>query len=213
MSRHGGGLYRERPAGGATRRGRLPGRLGEQVGAPRAVDPRAALAWLERKIAFENRPLGEVAEEFNRYGRIPIEIEDQEMRSLPISGVFDAYDTDSFAAFLGRLGGVQVEKTPTRILVRKFAPATREPCPSKNNVWGRARVLWTDVDGGFVRGRGVIRSERAGRSHECWRAACPAFFSPCGRARPVRHLYCRSTFRRSPWRARWPNLRSRPGCK
>ncbi len=103
--------------------------VGEQVGAPRAVDPRAALAWLERKIAFENRPLGEVAEEFNRYGRIPIEIQDQEMRSLPISGVFDAYDADSFATFLGTLDGVQVEKTPTRILVRKFAPATREPLP------------------------------------------------------------------------------------
>ena len=44
--------------------------VGERVGAPRAVDTRAALAWLERKIAFENRPLGEVAEEFNRYGRI-----------------------------------------------------------------------------------------------------------------------------------------------
>ncbi len=103
--------------------------VGERVGIPRAVDPRAALAWLERKIAFENRPLGEVAEEFNRYGRIPLEIQDPEMRTLPISGVFDAYDTDSFATFLGTLDGVQVEKTPTRILVRKFAPATREPLP------------------------------------------------------------------------------------
>ncbi len=103
--------------------------VGERVGVPRAVDTRAALAWLERKIAFENRPLGEVVEEFNRYGRTRIEIRDQEMRSLPISGVFDAYDTDSFATFLGTLDGVQVEKTPTRILVRKFAPATREPLP------------------------------------------------------------------------------------
>ena len=60
--------------------------VGERVGTPRAVDTRAALAWLERRIAFENRPLGEVAEEFNRYGRIAIEIEDQELRALPISG-------------------------------------------------------------------------------------------------------------------------------
>jgi transmembrane sensor len=103
--------------------------VGEQVGAPRAVDPRAALAWLERKIAFEDRPLAEVAEEFNRYGRIRIEIQDPEMRSLSVSGVFDAYDTDSFATFLGTLDGVQVEKTPTRILVRKLAPVTREPLP------------------------------------------------------------------------------------
>jgi len=103
--------------------------IGERVGLARPVDAHAAVAWLERKIAFENRPLGEVAEEFNRYGRVIIEIKDQELRALPISGAFDAYDTDSFAAFLGTLAGVQVEKRPTRILVRKLAPATREVLP------------------------------------------------------------------------------------
>ncbi len=51
------------------------------------------------------------------------------MLSLPIRGVFDAYDTDSFATFLETLDGVQVEKTPTRIQIRKLAPATREPLP------------------------------------------------------------------------------------
>jgi transmembrane sensor len=103
--------------------------VGERVGPLRAVDTRAALAWLQRRIAFENRPLGEVAGDFNRYGRIPLEIEGQELRNLPISGAFDAYDTDSFAAFLGTLSGVQVDKGPKRILVRKLAPATREPLP------------------------------------------------------------------------------------
>jgi ferric-dicitrate binding protein FerR (iron transport regulator) len=90
---------------------------------------RAALAWLGRNIAFEHRPIGEVAEEFNRNGRVPIELDDQEMRPLPISGVFDAYDTDSFASFLGTLDGVQVEKTPTRIVFRRLAAATREAFP------------------------------------------------------------------------------------
>jgi transmembrane sensor len=103
--------------------------VGDRVGLARPVDTHAALAWLERRIAFENRPLGEVAEEFNRYGRVTIEIRDPELRSLLISGAFDAYDTDSFAAFLGTLGGVQVEKTPTRILVRKLAPAGGEQLP------------------------------------------------------------------------------------
>ena len=103
--------------------------VGERVGIPRAVDTSAALAWLQRRIAFENRPLGEVAAEFNRYGRNAIEIEALDLRSLAITGVFDAYDTDSFAAFLGTLPGVQVEKTPTRILVRKLAPTSGEPQP------------------------------------------------------------------------------------
>jgi len=104
--------------------------VGERVGSPRPVDARAALAWLERQIAFENRPLGEVAEEFNRYGGVAIEVEDQDLRALPISGVFDAYDSDSFAVFLGTLSGVQVEQTATRILVRKLASAPGELPPA-----------------------------------------------------------------------------------
>jgi transmembrane sensor len=103
--------------------------IGSQVGSPRPVDANAAVAWLERQIAFEDRPLGEVAEEFNRYGGVIIEIADPDLRAMPISGAFDAYDTDSFAAFLETLSGVFVQKTPTRIRVLKMTPANWEPLP------------------------------------------------------------------------------------
>ncbi len=69
------------------------------------------------------RPLGEVAAEFNRYGRIPVEIEDATLRTLPVSGMFDAGDTDSFVAFLATLHGVTVERTPTRIRVMRMKPS------------------------------------------------------------------------------------------
>jgi transmembrane sensor len=91
---------------------------------PVPVDLNQALGWLQHKIVFEHRPLGEVAAEFNRYGRIPIEIEDETLRSLPVSGTFDADDTDSFVAFLERLPGVRVERTPARIRVVKVTPTT-----------------------------------------------------------------------------------------
>ena len=39
------------------------------------------------------------------------------LRALPISGIVDAYDTDSFAAYLATLNGVIVQKTPTHIRV------------------------------------------------------------------------------------------------
>jgi transmembrane sensor len=91
---------------------------------PVPVDLNQALGWLQHKIVFEHRPLGEVAAEFNRYGRIPIEIEDETLRSLPVSGTFDADDTDSFVAFLERLPGVRVERTPARIRVVKATPTT-----------------------------------------------------------------------------------------
>jgi len=84
---------------------------------PTAVDVQQAVAWLQGKIAFEQRPLGEVADEFNRYGSIPIEIVDAELRALPISGVFDAYDIDTFVAFLQTFDGVRVERTNARIRV------------------------------------------------------------------------------------------------
>ena len=103
--------------------------IDDRVGSPQPVDARSAVAWLERKIAFENRPLGEVADEFNRYGPIIIEIDDRDLRAIPISGVFDAYDTDSFAAFLESLDGVLVQKTPTRIRVSKLTSAKRERDP------------------------------------------------------------------------------------
>jgi transmembrane sensor len=104
--------------------------VGGQVGIPRPVEAGAAGAWLRKQIAFANEPLGAVADEFNRYGTVTIEIDDKALRSLPITGVFDAYDTDSFVAFLATLKDVVVEKTTSRIRVFKRAPTPREPLPN-----------------------------------------------------------------------------------
>lgn len=82
-----------------------------------SVNLQEAMAWLKQQIVFERRPLGEVADEFNRYTQIPIEIDDPALRALAVSGVFDAYDTDSFARFLETLDGVAVQRTETRIRV------------------------------------------------------------------------------------------------
>src|SRR5262245_55331941 len=84
---------------------------------PVPVDVRGVVAWQQGKIVFERRPLGEVADEFNRYGSIPIEVDDAALRSLPINGGIDPYDIDSFLAFLQTLDGVRVERTNTRIRV------------------------------------------------------------------------------------------------
>jgi transmembrane sensor len=91
---------------------------------PVATNLDQALAWLQHKIVFEHRPLGEVAAEFNRYGSIPVEIDDEELRVLPVSGMFDAGDTESFVAFLQRLPGVRVERTSTLIRVIRVKTTT-----------------------------------------------------------------------------------------
>jgi transmembrane sensor len=91
---------------------------------PIPVDVGQVVAWAEHKIVFEHRPLGEVASEFNRYGSTPVEIEDAELRTLPVSGMFDAGDTESFVAFLQTLPGVRVERTAKGIRVTKVTPTT-----------------------------------------------------------------------------------------
>jgi transmembrane sensor len=91
---------------------------------PVSADLNQTLAWLQHKIVFKGRPLREVAAEFNRYGSIPVEIDDVELGLLPVSGMFEAGDTESFVAFLDSLPGVKVERTPKRVRVVKIVPAT-----------------------------------------------------------------------------------------
>ena len=53
-----------------------------------------------------------------------MEIDDEELRVLPVSGMFDAGDTESFVAFLQRLPGVKVERTSTLIRVIRVKTTT-----------------------------------------------------------------------------------------
>jgi transmembrane sensor len=71
----------------------------------------AATAWTQRKLIFENRPLGEVAAEFNRYNRQSIDIRSPELRSQEVTGVFQANDPDSFMLFLAKIPDVNVERS------------------------------------------------------------------------------------------------------
>jgi transmembrane sensor len=88
---------------------------------PSVVDVRQSTAWMRRQIAFDHKRLGEVADEFNRYSNANIHIDDEKLRALEVSGVFDAYDIDSFTGFLRKLDGVSVEATATGILVSRHS--------------------------------------------------------------------------------------------
>lgn len=69
-----------------------------------------AIAWTQRRLVFERRPLGEVVEEFNRYNHQLIVIDSPELREQEVTGVFEANDPDSFATFLSKIPGVEVRK-------------------------------------------------------------------------------------------------------
>lgn len=69
-----------------------------------------AIAWTKRKLVFNAVPLIEVAEEFNRYNRRPLRIDDSGLANRPITGIFNAHDADLLAAFLANQPGVVVEQ-------------------------------------------------------------------------------------------------------
>jgi transmembrane sensor len=67
-----------------------------------------AIAWTQRQLVFQHRPLGEVAEEFNRYNAGRIDIRSPALRAQEVTGTFKADDVASFVAVLEGIPGVRV---------------------------------------------------------------------------------------------------------
>ena len=64
----------------------------------RPVDTGKATSWMEGQLIFENRPLGEVAAELNRYSDRKIVIADASVARTPITGAFATGDVDAFVS-------------------------------------------------------------------------------------------------------------------
>jgi transmembrane sensor len=79
----------------------------------------AATAWTERRIIFESATLSEVAEEFNRYNRRQLVIQDPQLYDFHISGMFASTDPDSLIRFLRERPGVEVIETESEIRISK----------------------------------------------------------------------------------------------
>ena len=89
---------------------------------PTRADPSVATAWLQKRLIFEETPLNEVAEEFNRYNRRPLSIEDRDLRMLKISGVYSSTDPASLINFLRSQSSIQVVETDKNVrIVRREA--------------------------------------------------------------------------------------------
>jgi transmembrane sensor len=79
---------------------------------PGAVEHDANLAettaWMQHEVVFHQRPLGEVADEFNRYNVGHIRILSQSLREQQVTGTFRSNDVASFVAVLAGFPGVHV---------------------------------------------------------------------------------------------------------
>jgi len=90
---------------------------------PTRTDTAAATAWVQKRLIFEETPLSEVAEEFNRYNRRPLAIDDAELAKLKISGVYSSIDPASLINFLRNQNSIRVIETEDQVrVVRREAP-------------------------------------------------------------------------------------------
>jgi transmembrane sensor len=76
----------------------------------REVDSRRELAWAEGRLIFERQLVEYAVQEFNRYNRIQITVNDAALAHRPISGVFSASDPESFVAFIQTVAPVRVTR-------------------------------------------------------------------------------------------------------
>jgi transmembrane sensor len=86
------------------------------------TDTSIATAWVQKRLMFEETPLGEVAEDFNRYNRRPLTIDDRALQMIKISGVYSSTDPASLINFLRSQGSIQVIETENQVrIVRREA--------------------------------------------------------------------------------------------
>jgi transmembrane sensor len=91
--------------------------LPHAVTKPKRADTVAATAWVQKRLIFEETPLNEVAEEFNRYNRRPLAIDDAELQTLKISGVYSSTDPASLINFLRSQRSINVIETENQVRV------------------------------------------------------------------------------------------------
>jgi len=78
----------------------------------RDVSTEKVVAWTERRLIFDGETLGEIVAEFNRYNLNRLEVADADLRSIHLSGVFDANDPASLLTFLTNTEKVKIQRQP-----------------------------------------------------------------------------------------------------
>lgn len=76
----------------------------------KAVDTTQAVRWTSGDLVFDDRPLGSVAAELNRYSRRKLVVADAALARAPISGVFRAGDPEALVAGLQASGVARVSR-------------------------------------------------------------------------------------------------------
>jgi len=86
-----------------------------RVPQPRVVEAAGTSAWAERTLSFDNAPLSDVIEEFNRYNEKQLVLTEPALGTLRLSGVFSATKPASLLRFLGAEMQLAVAETDRQI--------------------------------------------------------------------------------------------------
>ena len=76
-------------------------------------------AWRERKLIFDDSPLTDVINEFNRYNARRIVLDDPQLKDFHIRGTFSATDPDRFVDVLRQRFDVDVNEIGSEIRISK----------------------------------------------------------------------------------------------
>ena len=87
------------------------------MGSIRKVDSRRELSWADGRLVFEQAPVAEVVQRFNRFNRVQIQIRDPKLATRPVSAVFDASDPEAFITFLESVANVRVTRPSVDVIV------------------------------------------------------------------------------------------------
>ena len=77
-----------------------------------------AVAWRERRLIFREDSLATIVQEFNRYNREQIVLDDAAIATRTYTGVFDADDPESLVEVLAREPDLTIEQARQKILIR-----------------------------------------------------------------------------------------------
>lgn len=83
------------------------------------ADVTASTAWTHKRLVFEDTPLHDVAEEFNRYNEQRLVIVDAELQQVGISGRYSSSDPAALVAFLRAQPSLEIVETPAEIRVSR----------------------------------------------------------------------------------------------
>ena len=86
---------------------------------PGSMGSQSAVAWLQRRIIFENERLDAAVDEFNRYNGLQMQVGDPALGALRISGIFNADDPHALVEYLRHVQDADVRRTGNVLVIRR----------------------------------------------------------------------------------------------